>query len=336
MLHNDIKPDNILLRAENHPVLIDFGVASAPGVATYVGTEGYVAPDLRNGADLEFCPSGDLFALGVTLFEWLYGVTPYETPIVGASVAMFPACGISPCLSPFTNGLSKPSPPPRANDLPLLTTCWSPSPRPGLRRARQSLHQNPSRFRSQRPSKLPVPEVILGGDGSCGGEKGVSGAFSGNPFLAYLNSLHNTTGSNENALAETQARSRFFTVIHVRSAVAEFARKQITGPERRHIILTGHAGDGKSTIGLELFKTLKGLPMEKPLDVPWKAVEEIHLAGQPPITMVKDMSELSAADRLSILNARLLDKFRTLFHHLQHGHPAGDLPGHDQGCRPME
>jgi hypothetical protein len=35
--------------------------------------------------------------------------------------------------------------------------------------------------------------------------------------------------------------------------------------------------------------------------VPWKAVEEIHLPGKPPITMIKDMSELNAADRLSIL-----------------------------------
>jgi serine/threonine protein kinase len=302
LLHNDIKPDNILLRADNHPVLIDFGVASAPGVATYVGTEGYVAPDLRNGADLEFCPSGDLFALGVTLFEWLYGVTPYETPIVGA-----PCCDVSSL---------------RDQPVPVPVHHWLAQAVATTKAKRfvsaddmlQSLTQACVTARTQVPSLEPqpvpeltpiettVPEVILGGGGSCGGEISVSRAFAGNPFLAYLNSLHNTTGSNENALAEAQARSRFFAVIHVRSAVAAFAREQITGRERRHLILTGHAGDGKSTIGLELFKTLKGLPMEKPLDAPWKAVEEIQLAGQPRITMVKDMSELSAADRLGILN----------------------------------
>jgi len=301
LLHNDIKPDNILLRGENHPVLIDFGVASAPGVATYVGTEGYVAPDLRNGADLEFCPSGDLFALGVTLFEWFYGVTPYETPIVGAPCRDVSNLRDHPLPAPIFHWLvqavatTKAKRFANANDmLEVLTQAWVQA---------RTLVPPPEPQPVPEPPKIEtlVPEVILGGGGSCGGEMGVDGALSGNPFLAYLNSLHNTTGSNENALAEAQARSRFFAVIHVRSAVAEFARKQITGSERRHIILTGHAGDGKSTIALELFKTLKGLPMEKPLEVPWKAVEEIHLADKPPITMVKDMSELCAADRLSIL-----------------------------------
>jgi serine/threonine protein kinase len=301
LLHNDIKPDNILLRAENHPVLIDFGVASPPGIATYVGTEGYVAPDLRNGADLEFCPSGDLFALGVTLFEWLYGITPYETPIVGAPCHDVSNVREQPVPVSIHQWLAQSVATSRtkrfvsADEMrDALTQTWTAARTPVAVPAPQSAPM-------PVPIETVVPEVILGG-GSCGGEISVGEVFSGNPFLAYLNSLHNTTGSNENALAEAQARSRFFAVIHVRSAVAAFARKQITGPERRHIILTGHAGDGKSTIGLELFKTLKGLPMEKPLDVAWKAVEEIHFPGQPPITMVKDMSELSAADRLGILN----------------------------------
>ncbi len=105
VLHNDIKPDNVLLRAANHPVLIDFGVASPPGVATYVGTEGYVAPDLRNGADLEFCPSGDLFALGTTLFEWFYGLRPYETPVVGAACRDVAGLRSEPVPSPIHDWL---------------------------------------------------------------------------------------------------------------------------------------------------------------------------------------------------------------------------------------
>ena len=297
LLHNDIKPDNILLRAENHPVLIDFGVASVPGVATYVGTEGYVAPDLRNGADLEFCPSGDLFALGVTLFEWLYGVTPYTTPMVGAPCRDVSSVREQPVPAPLHHWLvqavatSKTKRFASAKEmLEALVQARIPTPLP-----------EPAPVLVPIPAVIPMPEVTLGVGGACSDKTATGVANVGNPFLAYLNSLHNTTGSNENALAEAQARSRFFSVIHVRSAVAEFARKQILGSERRHVILTGHAGDGKSTIGLELFKTLKGLPMDQPLTVPWQAVEEIHRAGQPPITMVKDMSELSAADRLKIL-----------------------------------
>ena len=301
LLHNDIKPDNILLRAENHPVLIDFGVASAPGVATYVGTEGYVAPDLRNGADLEFCPSGDLFALGVTLFEWLYGVTPYATPIVGAPCREVSSVRQQPVPVPVHLWLvqavatSKTKRFASANEmLEALTQAWvvarTPAPPP-----------KPEPAPVLAPVAVTMPEVTLGGAGPDGLKPDTGTINAGNPFIAYLNSLHNTTGSNENALAEAQARSPFFSVIHVRSAVAEFARQKITGPERRHVILTGHAGDGKSTIGLELFKTLKGLPMDQPLTMSWQAVEEIHRAGQPPVTMVKDMSELGAGDRLKIL-----------------------------------
>jgi serine/threonine protein kinase len=84
LLHNDIKPDNVLFRSENHPVIIDFGVASEPGISTYVGTEGYVAPDLRHGADREFSEGGDVFALAVTLFEWLCGSRPYDSLVSNA------------------------------------------------------------------------------------------------------------------------------------------------------------------------------------------------------------------------------------------------------------
>jgi len=291
MLHNDIKPDNILLRAPNHPVLIDFGVASAPGVATYVGTEGYVAPDLRNGADLEFCPSGDLFALGITLFEWLYGVRPYDTPVVGAACRDVSSLRPDSVPRPIHDWLvhavatTKPKRFASAEEmLNALTHAWvearTPAPAPVPVPA-------PPPPVSPEPR---IPEITFGVE-----------AVSRNPFLAYLNSLQNTTGSNENSIAETQALSPFFGLIHVPSAVAEFARKRITGNERRHIILTGHAGDGKSTIGLELYKSLKGLPMHQPLSQPLKPVEEFQLSGRPRITMVKDMSELPAAERLQLL-----------------------------------
>ena len=290
LLHNDIKPENILLRAENHPILIDFGVACAPGIGTYVGTEGYVAPDLRHGVDLEFDQSGDLFALGTTLFEWFYGVRPYETLIVGAACCDISNIHGEPAPAPIQKWLISAVATTKAsrfvsavNMLEQLALAWV--------EARSPISEpEPISAVHDTSAEAKIPDVIYSGETSCV-----------NPFVAYLNSLQNTTGSNENALAEAQAHSRFFAVIHVRSAVAEFARQQITGSERRHIILTGHAGDGKSTIALEVFKMLKGLPMEQPLEVPWKAVEEIQGGGKPPITMVKDMSELSAADRLGVL-----------------------------------
>ncbi|GAG51315.1 unnamed protein product, partial [marine sediment metagenome] len=76
ILHNDIKPENILLTDGDRPILIDFGSASRSRIGLYEGTEGYVAPDLHRGEDRKYCEDGDLYALGVTLHEWLLGVGP--------------------------------------------------------------------------------------------------------------------------------------------------------------------------------------------------------------------------------------------------------------------
>lgn len=79
VLHNDIKPENVLLESGGRPVLVDFGAASEPHVGTYEGTEGYVAPDLRLGQDRKYCEDGDRYALGVTLCEWLTGQRDHST-----------------------------------------------------------------------------------------------------------------------------------------------------------------------------------------------------------------------------------------------------------------
>jgi len=34
---------------------------------------------------MQFAPDGDLFALGVTLWEWLFGAKPYASPAIGDS-----------------------------------------------------------------------------------------------------------------------------------------------------------------------------------------------------------------------------------------------------------
>jgi serine/threonine protein kinase len=83
-LHGDIKPENVVVSATGGVVLIDLGFARRPGenavfhTAGYVlGTANYLAPELcgpqpRDGL------AGDLFSLGVTLFEMLTGELPYR------------------------------------------------------------------------------------------------------------------------------------------------------------------------------------------------------------------------------------------------------------------
>lgn len=89
ILHNDLKPANVLLADDGQPMLLDFGVAedlkarsAAPG-ATIGGTLPYMAPEhLRSVRDR--VPSmdarSDVYALGVILFELLTGEHPYRIP----------------------------------------------------------------------------------------------------------------------------------------------------------------------------------------------------------------------------------------------------------------
>ncbi len=81
VVHNDIKPDNILFDEDGSIRLIDFGNAALsekrrdrlqPGVP--VGTAGYMAPELKAGGYPG--PASDLFSAGVVLAQMLSGRRP--------------------------------------------------------------------------------------------------------------------------------------------------------------------------------------------------------------------------------------------------------------------
>ena len=109
-----------------------------------------------------------------------------------------------------------------------------------------------------------------------------------NPFVGYLNSLHRLNASNDNALAEFQACNPFFAHIHVPHPLASHILEELRNPKGRHIILTGHAGDGKSTIALEVFRQLAGISARQPLRQRMSPREDFPGAG---ITIIKDLSE---------------------------------------------
>ena len=119
---------------------------------------------------------------------------------------------------------------------------------------------------------------------------------STNHFVSYLNALHNLTPSNEGALAEAQAQNSFFGSIHVPSILTKIISDHLL-INNNHVILTGHAGDGKSTIGLELYKQLMNFPMEEPLAKPMLVKEKIQVKDKY-VFLIKDMSELSLDERL--------------------------------------
>ena len=84
VIHRDIKPGNVLL-IERKPVISDFGIALAVGVAgggrltetgLSLGTPHYMSPEQATG-DQTVGPSTDTYALGCVLYEMLVGEPPY-------------------------------------------------------------------------------------------------------------------------------------------------------------------------------------------------------------------------------------------------------------------
>ena len=81
IVHRDIKPGNILLGRDGSIKIADFGIAGvlsmlAEQAEMVFGTPGYLAPEgIRGRGQTE---KGDMFALGVILYECLSGAVPFE------------------------------------------------------------------------------------------------------------------------------------------------------------------------------------------------------------------------------------------------------------------
>ena len=121
----------------------------------------------------------------------------------------------------------------------------------------------------------------------------IQAAVKQNQFISYLNSLHNINASGANALAESQATNPFFGEIYQPFPIAKNIVDLLQKNAELVIVLTGHAGDGKSTVALDVFKTIQGISVNTPLTEPFKEKENIGKN----INIVKDMSELSAEQR---------------------------------------
>jgi serine/threonine protein kinase len=82
LLHRDLKPPNVMLRASGEVALIDFGLAraldgSTPSTCIGVlrGSPYYMSPEQAQGEPLD--ARSDFYSLGIIFFEMLTGTKPY-------------------------------------------------------------------------------------------------------------------------------------------------------------------------------------------------------------------------------------------------------------------
>lgn len=86
IVHRDVKPDNIMIDAQENFWLLDFGIArhlkltSQTATAQFYGkfTVGYAPIEQFRNRKYDIDGRSDLFALGVTLYECAIGFNPYR------------------------------------------------------------------------------------------------------------------------------------------------------------------------------------------------------------------------------------------------------------------
>lgn len=90
MLHQDIRPDNILIDRNGTAKIVDFGSTRVSGVIDdlpdmpdeILGTAQYTAPEYFVGERAS--PASDIFSLGVIAYQMLTGRLPYGTEVANA------------------------------------------------------------------------------------------------------------------------------------------------------------------------------------------------------------------------------------------------------------
>ncbi len=88
IIHRDLTPANIMLCDNGEVKVIDFGISKVndesrkakTAMGTFLGNLYYTPPEQIDGFQSMINPTTDIYALGITFYEMLSGVTPFDQP----------------------------------------------------------------------------------------------------------------------------------------------------------------------------------------------------------------------------------------------------------------
>lgn len=124
-----------------------------------------------------------------------------------------------------------------------------------------------------------------------------------NEFVSYLNTLHNASGCNEHAIAENNVNEKdgYSKQLEFEREITKKLLDIMRAKEGKVIILTGHAGDGKTSILQAIVEKCSGKQMDGN-----ELEGDMVLENGKHIHYVKDMSEHEREKQISIVKQAFL------------------------------
>lgn len=128
-----------------------------------------------------------------------------------------------------------------------------------------------------------------------------------NDFVSYLNMLHNASGCNEHAIAENNVSDKdvYSEKLKFKREITDVLIEKLTSQSGKIVILTGHAGDGKTSILQTIVEHCTGKRMN-----PNEKAFVITLDNGKKLFCVKDMSEHEREEQITLMK-QAFDKQRS-------------------------
>ncbi|ANU09611.1 hypothetical protein BBH88_04520 [Planococcus antarcticus DSM 14505] len=118
-----------------------------------------------------------------------------------------------------------------------------------------------------------------------------------NSYIKYLQSMNNASSANDNAIAESQITNSYYDHIRIERELGTYLIDTIK-EKPSVILLTGHAGDGKTGLLHQILRTFNVIRPQDNLKIKDICfIEELSSS----LLYVKDMSELSLLQQVAYL-----------------------------------